>query len=212
MADNYLENRYDEVFGQKKSVRKIGQTLDNLLLKNRSTRGYDVEFEVKPDVLRKIIAVNTKIASARNQQVLRFKPVAGGSEADFVLKNIKLGGALPELHLPIKGTEPKAFIIVCSSVEETKYVDIDLGISLQSMLLKAVEIGLNGIIVCAFDKNQIKESFHLKHNPLAILAIGKSAEKFCLEEISETQNHNYYRDENNVHIVPKVRLDDLIYS
>ncbi|MBQ5404426.1 MAG: nitroreductase family protein [Bacteroidales bacterium] len=210
MADNYLENRYNEVFGQKKSIKKIGMTLDTLLIKNRSTRGYKNSFLVSEEVLKKIIGVNTKIASAKNAQTLRFKIVTKETGAETVLKNIKLGGMLPQLNLPLKGTEPNAFIIVCSNAQESRYIDIDLGISLQSMLLKAVEIGLNGIIICAFDKDAIKEAFNLEYNPLAILAIGKSAEKFRLEEISKDQSKKYYRDENGVHIVPKVKLEDLI--
>ena len=86
--------------------------------------------------------MNAKIPSARNQQVLRFRPVLA-DEAPKVLPHIRLGGALPELHLPLPGTEPNAFIIICSTVAEDRYVDIDLGISAQSMLLQAVEIGLN---------------------------------------------------------------------
>ncbi len=209
MADNYLEKRYDEVFGHKTTVKKIGRTLDSLLIQNRSTRGYKTDFEVKDETLRKIIGVNTKIASARNQQVLRFKPVTG-DDAKLVLPHIRLGGALPDLHLPLKGTEPNAFIIVCSAAEETRYVDIDLGISLQSMLLKAVEIGLNGLIICAFDHSEITAALALPYPPLAILAIGKSAEKFRLEPITESQSHNYYRTPDNTHVVPKVRIEDLL--
>ena len=50
-------------------------TLSRLLLKNRSHRGYDPRFIVREDQLRRIIGVNTRIPSARNQQVLRFRPV-----------------------------------------------------------------------------------------------------------------------------------------
>ena len=39
MADNYLEKRYEETLGSGKiRVKKIGHTVDELLLKNRSTR------------------------------------------------------------------------------------------------------------------------------------------------------------------------------
>ena len=43
-------------------------TLSRLLLKNRSHRGYDPRFIVREDQLRRIIGVNTRIPSARNQQ------------------------------------------------------------------------------------------------------------------------------------------------
>jgi len=212
MADNYLENRYNEVFGSKKTIKKVGQTLDSMLLKNRSTRGYDPDILITEDVLKKIINVNTKVASARNQQVLRFKMVTKNTGADIVLENIKLGGALPELHLPFAGTEPNAFIIICSTVKENKFIDMDLGISMQSMLLKAVEIGLNGIIIAAFNKDEISKAFNLKYEPLAVLAIGKSKEVIKLVNINPEDNHNYYRDENNIQYVPKIAVDNLIIN
>lgn len=49
MADNYLENKFDEFFGNgtRKVVKRVGHSLDELLTKNRSTRGYDKKFVVK---------------------------------------------------------------------------------------------------------------------------------------------------------------------
>lgn len=219
MADNYLENRFEEVFGKKTVVKRVGHTLDELLLRNRSTRGYNRSFVVRREWLEQIVAVNTKIPSARNQQVLRFKIVTQGDDARKMLPLIKMGGALPELHLPFAGTEPEAFIIVCSTVPETKMVDIDMGISVQSMLLKAAEMGLNGLIIGAFDKKQVAEAFHLPADPLLVVAIGKGAEHIELvpihentvtqDESSHPVSHAYYR-ENGIHYVPKLCLNDLL--
>lgn len=210
MADNYLEKKYEALrCASPRPARRAGNSIDTLLLRNRSHRGYRKEYIVMPRQLEAIVSVNTKIPSARNQQVLRFKCVTKESGAEKVLGNIKLGGALPDLHLPFEGTEPEAFIIVCSTTAENKFVDIDLGISLQSMLLKAVDLGLNGIIICAFNKAEIIREFDLKYEPLAIIAIGKGAEKIELTPISESENHNYYR-RDGVHYVPKVKIEELL--
>lgn len=210
MADNYLERRMDEMRGgkQKTIVKRVGQTLDTLLMKNRSYRGYQADAPVSEELLKRIVEVNTKIPSACNQQVLRFRLVTG-DEAAKVHPLIKMGGALPELHLPFAGTEPPAYIIICSKEKETKLVDIDLGISAQSMLLKAVEVGYNGLIIGAFDREKVRETLSLPCDPLLILAIGKGAERIRLQEIREGESHKYYR-ENGVHIVPKVRVEDLV--
>jgi len=212
MADNYLENKYDELFGRgarKVVVKRIGQPLDSLLKKNRSFRGYARQPEVTREILENIVKVNTLLPSARNQQVLRFRLVTSGGEADEVLKNIALGGALPELHLPFAGTEPHAFIVVCSCVPENRMVDIDLGISAQSMLLKAVEMGLNGIIICAFNKENIRKALSLPYDPLAVVAIGKGAETIRCVPVSAGDSHAYYR-QDGVHYVPKVRWEELV--
>ena len=210
MADNYLERKMEEYRARTaagQGSRRPLATLGRLLLKNRSHRGYDANFIVREDQLRRIIAVNAKIPSARNQQVLRFRPVLSG-EAQKILAHIRFGGALPHLHLPLPGTEPNAFIIVCSTVAEDRYVDIDLGISAQSMLLQAAEIGLNGICIGAFDKERIRQEFGLEWEPLLILAIGRGIEKIELVPIGADGERAYYR-ENDTHYVPKVRPEDL---
>jgi len=185
-------------------------TLNQLLVRNRSYRGYDKNRMVSTEELRRIVNVNTRIASARNQQCLRFRLVTA-EERQKILPHIRLGGALPELHLPASGCEPQAFIVVCSTQPEDRWVDIDLGISAQSMLLKATEMKLNGICIGAFNAAAITQALSLPYPPLLIIAIGKGIEDIRLVEISEEESHAYYRNEGT-HYVPKVKLDDLIIS
>ena len=85
---------------------------------------------------------------------------------------------------------------------------MDLGISAQSMLLRAAEIGLNGICIGAFDKERIRQEFGLEWEPLLILAIGRGIEKIELVPIGADGERAYYR-ENDTHYVPKVRPEDL---
>jgi len=85
-----------------------------------------------------------------------------------------------------------------------------VGISAQSMLLKAVELGYNGLIIGAFNAKKIEEAFALPYPPVLILAIGKGNEKIELKAISADESHAYYRDENGTHFVPKVRWEELI--
>lgn len=207
MADNYLEKRMEDYRNQAPRAKKVA-TLNKLLRRNRSYRGYDTSFEVRADQLRRIIETATLCPSARNQQVLRFRPVLR-NESDKVLKHIRLGGALPELHLPFPGTEPQAFIVICSTVEESKYVDIDLGIVAQTMLLQATELGLGGICIGAFNHAEIKEALNLPYEPVLVIAIGRPAEHIELVECSESDSLTYYRNDG-VHYVPKIRVDDLI--
>ncbi len=211
MADNYLEKRYDEVFGRqaKTVIRKTNPSLETMLLKNRSHRAYDQSYEVKRLQLEAIVRVNTLTASARNQQVLRFKLLTRQDGADLLQDKYALGGALPELHLPAPGTEPEAFIVVCSTEPENKNIDIDLGISCEAMSLKAIELGLNAIIIRNFNAEAVRTALGLPYTPLAILAIGKGVDKIKIVEIGEADDHNYYR-KDGIHYVPKVRLDDLI--
>lgn len=213
MADNYLEKKFEEFNSGRTQSPKHKSTsgnlsLNSLLLKNRSYRGFDPSKQVSLQELQQIAEVCTKIPSAKNQQVLRFKLVAG-EDTPRLQQYTKWGGALPELNLPFKGTEPSAFIIICSTVPENKWVDIDLGIAAQSMLLKAVEMGLNGICIGAFNKAEVTSEFSLPCEPVLVLAIGKGAENIQLTRVKEGESQTYYR-KDGVHFVPKLGLDDLL--
>ena len=207
MADNYLEKRMEDYRNQQPSKKRVA-TLARLLKANRSYRGYDTKFEVRPDQLRRIMEVAMLCPSARNQQVLRFRPVLK-DEAAKVLQHIRIGGALPELHLPFEGTEPNAFIVICSTVPDSHYVSVDLGIVAQSMLLQATEIGLGGICIGAFDHAAIKEALNLPYDPLLVLAIGRPNEHIEIVECNEGDSLTYYR-EDGVHYVPKININNLI--
>lgn len=214
MADNYLEKRYDEVFGSGRkasaaAVRPAWTSLETLLLKNRSFRGYDTSYKVHRLQLEAIIRVNTKLASGMNAQRLRFRAVESDSGADRILPLLKMGGALPELRLPMPGTEPNAFIVVCATEPENAIIDIDLGISLQSMLLKAVDLGLGGLIIRAFDRPSVKNVLGLPLEPIAVLAIGKPLEKVELVPVREGEALKYYR-RDGTHFVPKIVAEDLM--
>ena len=209
MADNYLEKRMEEHRAQYSAKRLVPKSsLMTLLEKNRSTRGYDASFIVRKDQLRRIVSVNTRVASARNRQPLRFRLVTS-EEAHKVLPYIRMGSALCEMNLPLPGHEPNAFIVVCSVIEPRQSTYIDLGISVQSMLLQAVEIGLNGLCIMSFDKERIVSELNLPHEPLMVVAIGKGAERFRLVDVDTSASRDYYREEG-VHCVPKLVLDELI--
>lgn len=210
MADNYLEKRMEQYRSRSSSSQgvKTKEGVASLLVKNRSTRGYDSSYLVRADQLRRIVSVNTKLASARNRQPLRFRLVTA-DEAQKVLPFIRMGAGLNELRLPLEGTEPNAFIVVCSTIEPRNSTFVDLGVSAQSMLLQAVEMGLNGLCIMDFDADKLVSSLQLPYTPLLVVAIGKSAEKIQLVDIKEADNHSYYR-ENGVHYVPKVVVEDLI--
>lgn len=209
MADNYLEKRYEQTLGsQQPKVKRVGVTVEQLLKRNRSCRGYNTAYKVPRETLRELVRMTRYTPSACNQQVLRYRLVTH-EEAPLVLKEIKLGAALPELHLPLPDTQPEAFIVVCCDKPESKLVDMDLGIVLQTMLLRATEMGLNGLIIGAFNRESLRLSLNIPSTPIAVLAVGKGIENIQLVDIRQDDDHKYYR-RDGIHYVPKVILDDLI--
>ena len=86
----------------------------------------------------------------------------------------------------------------------------DVGIVAQTMLLAAVEQGLGGCMIGNFQAGEVMEVLGLPEEirPLLIVAFGKPAEEIHLVDVPEDGNTNYYRDENDVHYVPKRTLAD----
>jgi nitroreductase len=208
MADNYLEKKYEELQEKRPVVKRNHLSLDTLLHRNRSYRGYDPSRVVTREELMKLVEVTTLVPSGKNQQALRYRLVTE-EDSEKVLPLIRLGAALPELHLPFPGTEPRAFLVICSTVPENPVLDIDLGIAAQSLLLKAVEMGLGGIIIRAFDPARLREVLDLPLQPLLVIAIGKGAESIYLKPVSAGESLTYYR-KDGVHFVPKLKAEDLV--
>ena len=208
MADNYLGRKMEEYEAQKcASVRTRRVSLQSLLMKNRSTRGFDASFKVRHDQLLSLVEAARFAPSAMNQQALRYRLVTT-DEAHLIVPHIRLGRALPELNLPLEGTEPNAFVVICSD-KESRWVDMDLGIATQTMLLRAVEMGLNGICIAAFDHEAVTKALNLSVAPQLILAIGRSTERIEVVDIAEGESTTYYR-KNGTHFVPKLRTEELI--
>jgi len=208
MADNFLERREREIRegGGAATFRKASPSLETLLLRNRSHREYDQSYLVHSRQLEAIIRVNTMTASGMNAQPLRFKAVDSKTPGFETLRGIRVGAALPG-----GGVEVKAggFIAVCSEVAENPIVDIDLGIALQSMSLKAVELGLNALIIRGFDKAKVQDDLNLGLEVLAILAIGKGVEKIQLKEAAAGDSLRYFR-KDGIHFVPKLSLKEIM--
>ncbi len=190
---------------QKRKNRRVAKPMliNTLLKRNRSHRGYDSSYKVTIEELERIIMVNTLTGCTKNQQILRFKPIIGKEAANFV-QHIKLGAMLPELNLPAEGREPNAFIIVATKELENKWTYLDLGISLQSMMLKAVSMGLNGICIGSFNKKAAKDLLPDDYEPLIVVAIGKGIEKIELVPVQEGEPIAYYR-KDGIHYVPKIQ-------
>ena len=214
MADNYLEKRYEEVFGSgagKVTVKRSTPSLNTLLVKNRSIRRYRQDFVVTEEQLRTIVEVNVKLGSAMNRQALRFRIVADDAAGEVnALRDILF-------REPARSESARAYIIVYSTIPEERYIDIDLGISLQSMALKAAELGLNCLIKGNIDKPGLSSLFGTGNGlePVAVLCVGKAAESVFLKPVSadssgEPDLKPYTKE--GVHYVPKLQMDTILLS
>ncbi|NRZ40683.1 nitroreductase [Clostridium beijerinckii] len=80
------------------------------------------------------------------------------------------------------------------------------------MLLGAVENNLGGCIIGNIDRKNLREELNLdeKFEIALVVALGYPKEEVVIENINESGDVKYWRDDKQVHHVPKRTLDDLI--
>lgn len=187
----------------------------DLVKANRSYRGYDESRRVTREELMEMADCARLAASSVNQQPLQYYLAWEKDEVDRIQALTKWARGLPELTLPHPGMCPTAFIVICQNRERGESLarfQRDVGIAAQTILLAATEMGLGGCMIGNFGAASVSEALGLPEHlaPMLIVAIGKPAEQIVLTEIADGESVAYYRDEHDVHYVPKRRLEDVV--
>lgn len=187
----------------------------DLVLLNRSYRGYDQNHEITKEQLVEFVDCARFAPSSVNVQPFKYFLAYDKETVAKVQSMTKWARELPHLMLPYEGTRPTAFIIVCQDLTIEKSIaryQKDVGIVAQTMLLAATEQGLGGCMIGNYSAKKVKETFDFPENiaPVLIIAFGKPDEKIVLTDLKEGDKTAYYRDEAGVHYVPKRLLEDII--
>lgn len=180
----------------------------DLLLKNRSYRSFDSSVSVSKETLLDLVDNIRYTPSTRNGQGLRFRFCIEKEECASVLALTKWAGALSDRRFPPTNHEPAAYIVICA---EQDIFMRDVGIAAQTIMLSATELGLGGCMIGSFDAEKISALLDLpsEQKPRLILALGKPDETVIIEDAVDGKL-TYYRDENDVHHVPKLKTEDMI--
>lgn len=187
--------------------------LKDLVLKNRSYRGYDESRDISLEELTDMVAHARLTPSSVNMQALKYYLACDREETDIIQPLTAWARALKK-PVPYPGHCPRAFIIICQDTHISPSLQAfqrDVGIVAQTMLLRAVEMGLGGCMIGSFQKEELHAALHLEDHirPLLVVAIGKPDETIVLED-AQGDDITYYRDEQDVHHVPKRTLKELI--
>ena len=190
-------------------------TFLEMVKKNRSYRGFDESRRISREELMEMVECARLTPSGANRQPLKYDLIWKAEEVGQVLPMTRWAAALPERHLPDPGKGPTAFVVLLQEtawVKETAACQRDIGIAAQTLLLAATEKGLGGLMIGNFDRAGLEKIRHYPEHliPQLVIALGKPAERIVLTEVGEDGATAYYRDEQDVHYVPKRRLEDII--
>ncbi len=184
----------------------------DLIRRNRSYRRFYQAFRVDPVLLKELIECARLAPSGRNLQPLKYKIVFDEHTNALVFSHLKWAGYLPEWGGPQEGEKPSAYIIMLGDTTITKIFDTDVGIAAQTILLAAVEKELGGCMIASVEREKLRHDLHIPtHLDIClVIALGKPKESVVIDDIPVDGNVRYWRDEQEIHHVPKRTIDDII--
>ena len=187
--------------------------LEELISKNRSYRRFYENVPVDYKTLESLVDLARLSASAKNVQPLRYMLSCTPERNDIISPLLGWAGYLKDWPGPAEGERPSAYIIILGDKElDSEYIKADYGIAAQSILLGATAQGLGGCMLAAIKRKKLREAFEIpsQYEILLVIAIGKPKETVVIDNVGEDGDIRYWRDEKNVHHVPKRSLEALI--
>ena len=184
----------------------------DLVLANRSYRRFHESEAIDEQTLRSLIDLARCTAAGANLQSLKYILSWTPERNAVIFPTLSWAGYLADWPGPAEGERPAAYIVVLGDTRVSKNHFCDHGISAQTILLGATELGLGGCMFGAIDRERLREDLAIDEcfEILLVIALGKPAEKVVLEPVGPDGNIRYYRDEQGVHHVPKRSLDEII--
>lgn len=184
--------------------------MKELVQKNRSYRRFYEEKKISKETLKELISIARLTPSAANNQPLRYMLFGDEENCGKIFDCLKWAGYLQDWNGPEAGERPSAYIVIVSpdGVNSAQ----DEGIVAQTILLSAVDMGMGGCMLGAIDRPKLAEAIQVPagYQIKLVIALGYPKEHVVLEEIAADGDKKYYRDSEQTHYVPKIRLEDLI--
>lgn len=185
--------------------------LKDLIKKNRSYRRFHEDQSITTDSLRQLVDLARLSPSGRNLQPLRYFLSNDKETNAKIFAELAWAGYMKDWDGPAEGERPSAYIIQLGDKNLTNNFGHDPGIACQSILLGANEMGLGGCIIGSIKKEKLHAKLKLPDHLeiVLVMALGFPKETVVIEEL-KTDDIKYWRDDDEVHHVPKRKLDDLI--
>jgi len=185
--------------------------IQKLIKQNRSCRRFYEDDEIDTTTLKDLVNLARLSASAANLQPLKYILSCSTKKNRQIFSCLAWAAYLKDWSGPKEGERPSAYIIILGDTNITKNFGCDHGIASQSILLGARDKGLAGCMLGAIKRKKLRDVLKIKERfkILLVLALGKPKEEVMIETVDD-DNIKYWRDNNNIHHVPKRKLEDII--
>ncbi len=187
--------------------------LKDLVMKCRTFRRFYQDVPIPMEDLRDFVDTARLTASASNAQSLRFKLVNEPALCAQIFDHVRWAAALKDWDGPEEGERPSAYIVIAGDPSISKNRIYDVGIAAQTIMLAAVEKGYGGCMMLSFERPSMYRVLGVdpdRYTLELVLALGKPKEQVKIVPVGADGSTTYYRDEHQVHCVPKRGVEDVI--
>ena len=182
-----------------------------LVRESRSYRRFK-QTPIPENTLRELVDLARIAPTGANQQPLKFLLSCDSVTNAKIFPCTAWAAALKGWPGPAEDERPTAYVVILLDRDIAKGSGQNAGIAAQTMALAAAEQGIGACMIGSINRSRLRENLELpeKYQIELILALGIPGETVVLEDVPPQASLDYYRDENDVHHVPKRTLDEVI--
>ncbi|WP_022667533.1 nitroreductase family protein [Desulfospira joergensenii] len=190
------------------------KSFKDLVRANRSCRRFDNSHRIDVKTVKELVGLARYCASGANNQPLKYIISTDEAKNKEIFSCLGWAAYLKDWKGPEEKERPAAYIVILGDHNISDRFWCDHGIAAQTILLGARDMGLAGCMFAAINIKKLKEFLNIEDHleVKLVIALGKPVEVARIDDLGEDGDIRYFRDENQVHHVPKRSLEDLILS
>jgi nitroreductase len=184
----------------------------DLVTKNRSYRRFFEDRAISRQTLLELVDCARLAPSGGNRQALKFYISCEKDQNEKIYPTLVWAAYLKDWGGPPPGERPAGYVVLLQDESYKAGSPLDPGIAAQTILLAAAEIGLGGCMIANVKRDELSAALKLPAGQeiLLVIALGTPKETVVLDELGPDGDIKYWRDEAQVHHVPKRKLEDMI--
>lgn len=186
--------------------------LRDIVENSRSVRRFHGDRKIEEGQLKELVDLARLTPSGANKQPLKYIVTCNENVNEEIYKTLGWAGYLNDWDGPIPTERPTGYIIMLRDNNITKAMTFDEGIAAQTIFLGAREMGLGGCFIGNLKRNELRRVLEISedYEISLVVALGYPKEEVVVDEIDKDMDIKYWRDERQVHHVPKRKLEDIL--
>jgi len=183
-----------------------------LVEKKRSYRRFRQDQPIERSVLEELLDMGRVSASGANLKPLKYMLFCEAGSNEKIFPHLMWAGYLKDWDSPEESERPAAYVVILGDTSVAKSAGCDHGVAAQSILLGSAEKGIGGCMIGSINRPGPVETLNssTQYEVLLVLAPGLPSE--TVQRVEATDSIEYYRDADDVHIVPKRLLAEILLN